>query len=639
MAISENSVGSTWPHRKYPSPFFDIGQTYLPKNLKELFRYALYFYKHHPIIHAACALCAEYPVTDTIFHSEDKSFLEVYKDLETALGMRQFQIEAGIDYSVFGNSLVSILYPFRKHLKCPKCGKSWYIKDPHLKYEYKDFTFQLTSCSCGYRGKAVVKDIYIPVAEEIVLKRWDPQRVTIDYNETTGKRRYYYSLSKKLIKQLTAGRKEIVEETPQVYIEAASKKKMVLFNNDNVFHFRRPTVAQGDMGWGMPQLLPALKDAYYLQTLKKGQEGVVNEHIIPMRVLFPQAASSTSDPFMSANIANFLEKTKAEIDAWRKDQNRVILSPLPLGMQTMGGDARALILHQEIRIWAEHIVIGMGLPPEAIFGGTTWGGTHPSMKLLQNKFLIYNEQRLELVKWVYKNVARFLNYPAISVTFSRFKMTDDLQRLSLLSQLEQQKKISTSTLLAEADMDLSKEQVKIDIETGEELERQRKTQIATAAVQGEAQAIMAQYQAKANAQMASQGMPPPMMGTPAQGDALSGDQAGMGVPQEAMIYPDNAQQPPASDTQTLVTPAEGAQGTTGSGMNIEYTAKRVVAALSKMEPPQAQMALSKILATNRQLGNMVLQIINQRKETRNPSNAGQMPLPEQRAPRRAMPQG
>ena len=75
------------------------------------------------------------------------------------------------------------------------------------------------------------------------------------------------------------------------------EQKGVIFSKDNFFHMRRPTLATQDRGWGTPLLLPVLKDTFYLQIMKKAQEAILLEHIVPLRVLFPQAGSGSSDPY------------------------------------------------------------------------------------------------------------------------------------------------------------------------------------------------------------------------------------------------------------------------------------------------------------------------------------------------------
>jgi hypothetical protein len=54
----------------YPSPFFDIAQTYMPPTVKELFRWCQYFFYKDPMIGAVVTKIAEYPVTNFVYNAE-----------------------------------------------------------------------------------------------------------------------------------------------------------------------------------------------------------------------------------------------------------------------------------------------------------------------------------------------------------------------------------------------------------------------------------------------------------------------------------------------------------------------------------------------------------------------------------------
>ena len=96
-----------------------------------------------------------------------------------------------------------------------------------------------------------------------------------------------------------------------------------------------------------------LKDAFYLQLMKKAQEAILLEHIVPLRVMFPQAASGTTDPFTTVNLVDWKEQVSAEIARWRYDHNYIPVLPLPIGNQSIGGDGKALLMSNEMRMQQE----------------------------------------------------------------------------------------------------------------------------------------------------------------------------------------------------------------------------------------------------------------------------------------------
>ena len=134
------------------------------------------------------------------------------------------------------------------------------------------------------------------------------------------------------------GKKSTVETVPQLFIDALRLKKAVVFSKDNIYHFKRPTLAGKDRGWGTPMILPVLKDTFYLQVLRKAQEAIAMEHIVPLRVMFPQAGSATSDPYTSVNLQDWRDQVASELRRWKADNNYIpIISSMESGYKTIWG--------------------------------------------------------------------------------------------------------------------------------------------------------------------------------------------------------------------------------------------------------------------------------------------------------------
>jgi len=301
---------------QYPSPFFDIAHTYMPATVKMMFRWCRYYFLVNPLINAVVFKMSEYPVTDIIFDTERPELKRLWEEfLLDHLRYRAFQIEVGLDYHTYGNCLVSIFYPFVKMLECPHCKNKTQAKD--LEYRFQNFQFVSTCKKCEHHGTFKVHDHYIKAPKGIRLLRWNPEDVDIRYNEITGEYEYYYEIPTTLKNDIIIGKKSTVETVPQLFIEALKQKKAVVFSRDNVYHFKRPTLAGKDRGWGTPMILPVLKDTFYLQILRKAQEAIALEHIVPLRILFPQAGSASSDPYTSVNLSSWKDQVASELRRWR----------------------------------------------------------------------------------------------------------------------------------------------------------------------------------------------------------------------------------------------------------------------------------------------------------------------------------
>lgn len=483
----------------YPSPFFDLAHTYLPPTVRGMFRWCRYYYLTNPLINSVINKMAEYPITDLVLDTDNEGLKDKWEGFfEEDIQLRPSLIDVGLFYMCYGNAPISISFPFVKWLTCSHCKSK--IEAKKAKYRFRSYKYYMTCEKCKNTGNAEAEDITIQSPHGTRLILWNPEDLDLQYNELTGKTAYYYTLPTHTRNAITMGKREIIEELPQLFIQSAKEGKSVVISPDNIFHLRRPSVLTGrhDRGWGIPLMLPVLKDTFYLQVMKKAQEAILVERIVPLTVIFPQAATGTSDPYTSINLTDWKNHINREIQKWRLDRNYIPILPLPIGNQVIGGDGRALLLSQEIRVWSEHIVAGMGVPQEFVFGGLQWSGSNVSLRMLENQFMRYLSSLLRLIKtFIIRKVSAHLEWPEIGIRFKPFKMADDLQRKAYLAQLNQGGKVSDTTILQDADLNPEEENDLMRKETKSRMEAVKDQQIAEATIQGEVGVISAKFQAKA----------------------------------------------------------------------------------------------------------------------------------------------
>ncbi len=626
--------GSVGQGVNYPSPFFDVAHTYLPTTVKQLFQYCRYYFLTNPLINATVFKLSEYPITDIIIDHEDpvvkRRWMEYYNDI---LRYRMFQVETGLDYFTYGNCMVSLSFPFQKYLSCASCGFTERADKIKQFWRFTNYQFRLDCPKCHATADAKAFDHYYKNASGIGLLRWNVEDVDISYNDITGESKYFYTIPRPIQSDVAMGKKDSVSTVPQIFIEALRKKKGVVFSKDNLFHLKRPTLAWNDRGWGTPIVLPVLKDTFYLQIMKKAQEAVLLEHIVPLRLLFPQAASGTSDPFTTVNLVDWRDHVATEISRWRLDHNYMPILPLPIGQQSVGGDGKALLLFNEMTTLSEHIIMGLGVPREFLMGGLSYSGSNVSMRMLENAFISYVGRHRLMARWIMKMVAHYMDWPEVNIRFKPFKMADDLQRKAYLFQLNQAGKISDETLLADADLDQTEEDEIMIAETDKRLEATKKQQLAMAEVQGEQQVIMMKMQAKAQESMAAAQGGPLAPGEP-------GGPEGGAPPQGPPPGPEGAMQGMGSQLnagQDLGVPPEQAEAQGAPmGMDINQMAQSYAEQIMQMAPEEQQMALDAIANQSPELAQLTAQILAQlqAEQPPPPSPISQQPLPEQLPPRR-----
>ncbi len=489
---------------KYPNPFFDLASQFVPSNIKTLFKYCRGFYYTNGFIRNIITKLTEYPITDILFDTKlDPGTKEKYTDaLRHHLKIKQLLIEIGLDYYTFGNAFISANLRFKRYLQCTnqQCGKQFPIMNIEKSWKFKDFNFHGICPECMSENKPFkVADEYIKNIESFNFIRWAPEQIDIEYDDTTGESVYYYRLSGARKKKILSGNKEAVAKTPLLFLKSLKEKKLIQLDSNNLYHFKRPTLAEENMAWGKPAILPAIKDLYYMQTLQRGNEAVAHEHIVPKKAIYP-SANGAIDPFQSMNLGKWRGQMEEQLLKWKRDPNHIAIFPIPVGFQELGGDAKMLLLHPELKFLEENVITNMGLPLDFIKGGASWTGSSISLRIVENHFLPYREMLEEFVNYfVIQKLTDRLGYPKVKIKFKELKMTDDSETKQIMLNMRETKQVSHKTLLDKFGLDYAKERANLRAEHSAAMEDARVESTTQATAQGLGQEILARHEARAMA--------------------------------------------------------------------------------------------------------------------------------------------
>lgn len=361
---------------RYPNPYFDLAQTYTPRTVKELFKWCSYFFYTTPLVGATITKISRYPITDFVVEDSDAKVKELWEGiLRDHIKIKDRHMEINLDLNVYGNAFASVHLPFTRMLVCQSCGARTNIKEVAWTWKAYAFSYMCPKCSTNQIGDPdkplTIKDVPYRSKEDVRVIRWNPENITIRYNEATGSSTYYYTVSPLLKHQITTGEREILEDLPLLFILSVKHARIIKMANENIFHLKRPTLAEKDMGWGKPLVYHVLKDLYYLATLRRAQEAIANEHIVPFDFIFP-TPNAQMDPFVHSDLGNWKSRVEEAIKKHRTDSNYKAVMPVPVGFGRLGGDGKTLMLTPELNYLNQTIVGGMGIPEEFLFGGLNW---------------------------------------------------------------------------------------------------------------------------------------------------------------------------------------------------------------------------------------------------------------------------
>lgn len=489
-------LGDPRNQSRYPSPFFDISQQYIPPTVKELFKWVYFYCTNNSFLGPALRKIAKYPITDLILEDENHDLVKFWSTLlNNVLQIKLFNMECNMDLTSYGNSFVTIHFPFARFLECATCRSRHPWKGVTKKIE--NLTVKMKCPKCKSDGKAKIIDVPYKSMENLRLIRINPEFIDIKYNDATGRHTYLYNLPDRLKRQIMSGDPDIFEDTPLVYIESIKTKRKIKLNNQNLFHSKSPTLAGKDMGWGMPLLANALKDLYYFYTLRRGQEAIINEHIVPFDIIFPQA-NGKMDPYVHTDLANWRDEIKKQLASKRRDPNYKAVLPFPVGFQRIGGDGKAMLLTPELDFLSKTIVGSMGIPQEFIYGGTMqWTGSSISLRTLENDFLHHRSQLLQMNIWLVERIRLYLGVGVPkSIKYSDFKMADDMQKLSMMINMAGQGKLPWGDIFQEMGKDPEVINKKLEEEAQQEAKINDIKQLRAAETQTKGQIIQQKMMAR-----------------------------------------------------------------------------------------------------------------------------------------------
>jgi hypothetical protein len=598
-------LGGGLDRGRYPNQFFDLAQQYMPPTIKELFRWCTFYYYNSPLIGAAITKISRYPITDLIFDDDKESIRRIWDDLfNKHLKMKEFLMEVNLDYHAYGNAFISMHLPFTRFLRCQTCNHSAPIKQWNWNFNTGGgYEFYGKCSNCHTDGTLKVKDIPYKDKKGVRFIRWNPENISVKHNEYTGRRIYMYTVPYKLKNLIQRGDKDILEDIPMVVIEALKKRRMIRMNTDNFKHLKRPTLAEQDQGWGKPLIIHVLKDMYYLYTLRRAQEAIAHEHIVPFDIIYPMP-NAQQDPYIHTDLANWRVQIEGIIRKHRRDPNFKGVIPVPVGFGRLGGDGKAMMLTPELNYLTQTIVGGMGIPQEFLFGGLNFTGSSISLRTLENDFIQNRSQLLDVVHWVKDKLRIWLNLPDIKdIEFSDFRMADDVQRNQQLIGLNAQMKVSDQTMLTELGYDWEQEQQKMIEEAQFQNFLNDIRAKAGAKTQGEAGIIQYNYQqkiqelatkAQEEAQQKAEETHRKMLADKARGGTMTQDMMDGAPPPQMMSQQGWAgqvaspvQAPPAEGGQQPMAPQQGTPGDMDPSQAVQGGAEMAAGA---QQPPAGQPA-------------------------------------------------
>lgn len=490
----------------HPNPAFDFLTGFVPRKLKDLFKWCEYLSINSAHIYAALKKFGELVITDVEISTENDGLRRNYKRLfERTLKIKQALLLASLDKHVYVNHFTSIYQPFVRHLKCEHCELLTNITHVDYKFELKSlqFSYKCAGCNRPTRGKVVDKKVL--ATSKLHIIRWDPKLIDIEYNALNGTSVYYYNIPQDIKEAVMKGSKHLINSMPYEFLENIRDNTLFRFAPGKIFHIKTSAPAGFAQQWGFPPLAATMKQFLYTMVLRKANESIALEHVVPFRILHP-AQHGNQDFAQTISMGKWQNELKSNIRRFRRDPLHMMFAPLPLGVTNVGGDGRAMLTLGEVQEAEKNIMAALGIPAEFLFGGLTKAGMEGTLRMIETQLQGNTDDMNGLLQWYADQFASFLGWARVDVKLTPLKMVDDTETKNLIISMAtgqggMPQVAALSTMAERLGLDLAEERAKRKQEALDEMRFQQELKVEQDKLQNTlAQSVQAQIAGNAGLQ-------------------------------------------------------------------------------------------------------------------------------------------
>jgi hypothetical protein len=273
----------------------------------------------------------------------------------------------GYDFSTYGNSFSTISFPFVRSVQCPKCKAERNINHiPNFDYNLETGKIDTKCPKCQFEGGHHINDYKKKDSKSIKLVRWNPKLITIKANRLTADMEYWTEVPPEIKQGIKSKDRFYLTTTPKAFLEAVRLDKNFKFNKGHIHHMREPHLAGIWLGgWGLPSILSSFKNFFRLQTLRRYNEALMVDYIVPLRIISPAQGSYAEGNSIYNNIMReWKSQMQGAVERHRVDGTDWNFFPFPINYQAVGGEGRAFSPVEMIDSEEDRVLNGKGIPVE-----------------------------------------------------------------------------------------------------------------------------------------------------------------------------------------------------------------------------------------------------------------------------------
>jgi hypothetical protein len=411
--------------------------------------------------------------------------------LEDKLNYKLMLLELGASVSLFGSAVLTLQNRYYRQLICPhpECGrvtdmlKGASAEGIDFKYQNGKFTFRCPDPRCPNkkeRVQAIVKDWSRRNPDDMRLKIWPADEISIDHYLWSGRDEIYWKIPEHYKQAVRKGHLETLAEADLDVLDAIKQNTLFKFFSDRVYHAKELTIAGAQVrGRGIPRSLLLAPQIWHLQVLRHQNQVLSMDYLVPLGFFSLDENSKSgeySGPMSSVNPQQFSADMQRMFAEHRRDPTQRFAVNYAVRYQIAGGEATQLVPVPMIAAAKEDIYDGSGVPLEMYRGSLNIQVMPVAARLFESSQQAIPAMYNGAARFVGRRVSEEMAKPPVDIKHSRSSVVSDIQRQQLLLQGRQIGDISKQTLYSSYSIDVDFERSRMQEEQLEDARAQQKFQ-------------------------------------------------------------------------------------------------------------------------------------------------------------------
>ena len=435
---------------KFDDPFLLPSSDYIPDSLSSALDFCRYLYGLNPEYRKASQRVVRHFVQDFLIKGgspEEQADLKDY--LTYTLKLPHAMMEMGDEWSAYGNGFFRVQRPFKRFLvHKTREGKTVYFSLEQfnltdLEFDRTTKRYKVPDPTQNFKAKVSMDflDLEENDKDNVRLRKLDPRYIDIISSTVTGDKLFVYRFPQKLKNDVKAGNIFQINHTPRQMLLALLDDKDFLFNEDEVFHFKAPTISGvSENDWGLPEPIANFRLLYQIQVYRKMDEALGLDYMMPFRVITPEFDSNESPATQSIAMNRWRPEIQKLIDNRRKNKFSMASLPFPVKYEEFGANGKQLTSKDLLEYQINNLLNAVGYPAEMYTMSLELKQMPTAIRLFENSFWFIHENFVNFTKWVIDKLrTKFLKLDdTVEVSVERPSMASDIDQQNVLLQLGMQ---------------------------------------------------------------------------------------------------------------------------------------------------------------------------------------------------------